>query len=176
MQRSDRKADADMAHFLPRLALTAGAISALLVAPQHPAAAAPTPLHSHTAVPAPRHSRSAVPAPVPMLGAESPSKETTSATILRRGKLTSCSPIARSDNVHISTTPPATASDHGWWDQGNCTATRAQVSIVLQEHFSDGSWRDRGQGGQGTFRPRGGSGHRATARALCQTTTLTGLA
>jgi hypothetical protein len=163
-----------MARFLPRLALAASTVSALLVASQCPAVAAPTPPRSYPAVPAPRHSRAAVPAPLPATGTVNLAKETLSATRFQRGKLTSCTPVAKGDYVHISSTPPATASGHGWWDKGNCTATRAVVSIVLQEYFSDGSWRDRGQGGQGTYRPGGGASHRATARAVCQTTTTTG--
>src|SRR5215472_11627518 len=152
-----------MVHFLPKLVLAASTVSALLVASQYPAVAAPMPPHS----------RAAVPAPAPV-GAVNSASGTISLASLGLGKRRSCTPIARGDNVHISSTPPATASGHGWWLRGNCTAARAVVSIFLQEHFSDGSWRARGQGGQGTFIPGGGAGHRATARAVCLTRNLTG--
>jgi hypothetical protein len=121
-----------MAHFLPKLVLAASTASALLVASQYPAMAAPT------------------------------------------SPLSSCSPGANGDNVHISSTAPQTASGHGWWSRGNCTAAKATVEIVLQEYFSDGSWRSRGQGGQATVYPGGGSSNWANARAVCQTKTVTG--
>lgn len=121
-----------MAHFLSKLVLAASTVSALLVASQYPAMAAPT------------------------------------------SPLSSCSPGANGDNVHISSTAPQTASGHGWWSRGNCTAAKATVEIVLQEYFSDGSWRDRGQAGQATVYAGGGSANRATARATCLTTNLTG--
>ncbi len=151
-----------MVFYLPKLVLAASTVSALLVAPYYPASAAPVPPHSHAAVPA-----------LAPVGAVNSNHETTSATSHRPGQGSSCSPIAAGDYVHVSSTPPATASGHGWWKRGNCTAASAQVDIVLQEYFNDGSWRDRGQAGQGTYIPGGGAGHRATARAVCQTTTRT---
>jgi hypothetical protein len=65
-------------------------------------------------------------------------------------------------------------SGHGWWYRNNCTAAKATVDIVLQEYFSDGSWRDRGQAGQKTVYPGGGSSNWANARAVCLTTNRTG--
>lgn len=87
----------------------------------------------------------------------------------RAAPATSCSPGANGDDVHISSSGPPTASGHGWWTRGNCTAAKAQVSIVLEEYLN-GGWRERGQGGQGSYVPGPGSGKRATARAVCLNT------
>jgi hypothetical protein len=163
-----------MIRALSKLALAASTVSALLAVSQCPATAARVPPHSPAAVGLPRHSRAAAPAPVPREGAVNSTKIATPETDPYPVRRTSCSPIAEGDHVHISSTGPPTASGHGWWKRGNCTAAKAQVSIVLQEHFSDGSWRDRGQGGQGDFPPGPGAGKRATARAVCLTTNLTG--
>jgi len=149
--------------FLPKLVLAAGAVGALLAASQYPAIAAPVPAHS----------RAAVPAPAPA-GAMKSIYGTSSATSLGLAQRRSCSPTAKGDYVHISSTAPQTASGHGWWLRNNCTAAKATVEIVLQEYFSDGSWRSRGQGGQATVYPGGGSGNRANARAVCQTKSVTG--
>lgn len=149
--------------FLPKLVLAASTVSALLAVPQHPAIAAPVPAHSGAAVPAP--------APA---GAMNSSHGISSATSLGLAQRSSCSPTAKGDYAHISSTAPQTASGHGWWLRNNCTAAKATVEIALQEYFSDGSWRSRGQGGQATVYPGGGSANRANARAVCQTKTLTG--
>ena len=143
-----------MVHFLPKLALAVSTVGALLVVSQYPAVAVPMPPHPGAAVPAP--------APV---GAVNSAKGTISLASLGLGKRRACSPIAKGDNVHISSTAPATASGHGWWNRGNCTAARAVVSIFLQEHFSDGSWRARGQGGR---EPSYLAGAQAIARPRAQ--------
>lgn len=136
--------------------------AALLGASQIPAIAAP--VHPH--------SRAAVPSPVPGGARGEFEQRNYSATVRMPNP---CKPIAVGDFVHVSSTPPATASGHGWWNRGSCTVPRATVVIDLQEHFSDGSWRDKGTQGSGTFRPGGGAGHRATGRATCTGgTALTG--
>jgi hypothetical protein len=78
------------------------------------------------------------------------------------------------DYVHVSSTPPATASGHGWWNKGNCTAVKAQVTVQLQEYYSDGSWRDKGSPGVADVYAGGGSSNRANARITCSSTTTTG--
>jgi len=103
-------------------------------------------------------SPTAVPAPVPAGDANSEI-----VTI----PATACSPQAKGDNVHVSSTPPATASGHGWWLKGNCTAAKAQVTVQLQEFFSDGSWRNKGTPDTEDVFAGGGSGNRATGRATC---------
>jgi len=47
------------------------------------------------------------------------------------------------DRVHISDTPPDAASGHGWWNNFNCPATFADVTVQLQI-FLQGSWFDVG--------------------------------
>jgi hypothetical protein len=152
-----------MSRFLPKLVLAASIVSALLAVSQYPAIAAPVPPHS----------RAAVPAPAPV-GAMESNHGTSPATSLGPARRSSCSPTAKGDYVHISSTAPQTASGHGWWLRNNCTAAKATVEIVLQEYFSDGSWRSRGQGGQATVYPGGGSSNWANARAVCLTKNLTG--
>src|ERR1700740_726040 len=134
--------------------IVAGA--ALLGTPQIPAVAASGPSHSSAAVPAP------VPA-----GEANPDTVTIPAT--------GCSPQAVGDYVHVSSTPPATASGHGWWNKGNCTAVKAPVTVQLQEYYSDGSWRNKGTAGSAAIYSGGGSGNRVTGRATCTAgTALTG--
>jgi hypothetical protein len=72
----------------------------------------------------------------------------------------------RGDNVHISNSAYE-ASGHGWWVNINCPATLAVVTVQLQEYYSDGSWRNKGTLGRSTVRSGGGSGNRATGRAVC---------
>jgi hypothetical protein len=152
-----------MVRFLPKLVLAASIAGALLAVPQHPAIAAPVPAHA----------RAAVPAPAPA-GAMKSNHGISSATNPGLAQRRSCSPTAKGDYVHISSTAPQTASGHGWWLRNNCTAAKATVESVLQEYFSDGSWRSRGQGGQATVYPGGGSANWANARAVCQTKNVTG--
>jgi hypothetical protein len=112
------------------------------------------------------HSSAAVPAPVPA------GDETTSSTVAIPAS--GCNPQAVGDYVHVSSTPPATASGHGWWNKGGCTAARAQVTVQLQEYYSDGTWRDKGTAGSAAVYSGGGSGNRVTGRATCTSTTRTG--
>ena len=129
---------------------------ALLGTPQIPA----------VAVSGPTQLSNAVPAPVPA-GEANPDTVTIPAT--------GCSPQAVGDYVHVSSTPPPTASGHGWWNKGNCTAVKAQVTVQLQEFFSDGSWRNKGTAGSAAIYAGGGSGNRVTGRATCTAgTALTG--
>jgi hypothetical protein len=139
-----------------KITIAAGVVgAALLATPQMPAVAASGPSQSGAAVPAP------VPA-----GEYASSSEALPAS--------SCSPQAVGDYVHVSSTPPATASGHGWWNKGNCTAVKAQVTVQLQEYYSDGSWRDKGSPGVGDVYAGGGSSNRVTGRVTCSSTTTTG--
>jgi hypothetical protein len=89
-----------------------------------------------------------------------------------------CSPLARGDNVHISSTPPATASGHGWWLINDCTQVKATVTIQLQEYFSNGDWYNIGSPASkkvyGGTTKSPGSSNRVNARALCSGTSLAG--
>jgi hypothetical protein len=89
-----------------------------------------------------------------------------------------CSPLARGDNVHISSTPPATASGHGWWLINDCAQVKATVTIQLQEYFSNGDWYNIGSPASkkvyGGTTKSPGSSNRVNARALCSDTNLAG--
>jgi len=84
-----------------------------------------------------------------------------------------CLAYTRGDNAHRSSTG-FEASAHGWWDNVNCSATLADVTVWLQQYYSDGVWRTRGTVGAARVRSGGGSGNRATARALCADSRSTG--
>lgn len=72
----------------------------------------------------------------------------------------------RGDYVHVSSSA-FEASGHGWWVNGNCSATTAVVTVQLQQYYSDGVWRNKGTVGQSTVRSGGGAGNRATGRGAC---------
>jgi hypothetical protein len=71
------------------------------------------------------------------------------------------------DNVHISSTPPKTASAHGGWRKISGSGTKAKVTVWLQMKSSKhGKWHTVAKG-QKTVKSGGGSGRRATARKVC---------
>lgn len=82
-----------------------------------------------------------------------------------------CRFYTKGDLVHKS---GSQASGHGWWLKGSCNANRAVVTVQLQEYYSDGSWRNKGTKGKKTVGPGGGRGKRATGRAACSNSRLTG--
>jgi len=84
-----------------------------------------------------------------------------------------CLAYTRGDNAHRSATG-FEASGHGWWTNVNCSATLADVTVWLQQYYSDGVWRTRGTVGEARVRSGGGAGNRATARALCADSRSTG--
>ena len=84
-----------------------------------------------------------------------------------------CTLYTRGDYVHRSSTGIA-ASAHGWWENRDCPATYAVVTVQLQEYYSDGTWRNVGEPGRKTVRSGGGAGNRATARVDCLSTERTG--
>lgn len=59
------------------------------------------------------------------------------------------------------------ASGHGWWVNYNCKTSSALLTVQLQQYYSDGVWRNKGEVGVGTGRSGGGSGARVTGRAPC---------
>lgn len=85
-----------------------------------------------------------------------------------------CTFTMNGDYVHVSSSAPREASGHGWWVNGNCRATLADVTVQLQQYYSDGSWRSTGTVGRARVRSGGGAGNRATGRAGCNSTSLTG--
>ncbi len=84
-----------------------------------------------------------------------------------------CSFRMEGDYVHVSSSA-FEASGHGWWVNGNCNATWAIVTVQLQQYYSDGSWRNVGTVGSATVRSGGGAGNRATGRAVCNSSSVTG--
>ena len=85
-----------------------------------------------------------------------------------------CSPIANSSSLHISSTPPDAASGHGWWLINDCAQTKANVTVQLQEFFSNGVWYDIGSPGSrvvyGGITKSPGTSNQASARVLCSST------
>jgi hypothetical protein len=81
--------------------------------------------------------------------------------------LTSCSPTANGDHVHVST---ANASGHGWWVKENCTAAKASVSVTLWEEIAPGDWKNADTSNDIIKSGTGGSANRVTAKAECNNT------
>lgn len=74
------------------------------------------------------------------------------------------------DYVHISSTPPRSASAHGWWTYPTKTELVADVAVQLQIKRG-GTWVDVGRAGVERVRPGGGSANRSNARVACLSTT-----
>lgn len=83
-----------------------------------------------------------------------------------------CSFETRGDFVHISSTPPRTASAHGWWINHNCSASRAVVTVQLQIK-RNGTWANVGSAGVKTVPQGGGSVARSVGRFTCLNTRTT---
>lgn len=114
----------------------------------------------------------AVPAALPAT-AESPSLSKTASADDAMAPSALCVFETRGDYVHVSSSA-FEASGHGWWVNGNCSATTAVVTVQLQQYYSDGSWRNQGSKGSATVRSGGGAGNRATGRAGCSSSAITG--
>ena len=72
------------------------------------------------------------------------------------------------DHVHISSSPPRTASAHGWWVKIGGSGSRAKVTIWLQaKDWRDGKWKTVAKDVE-TVRQGGGSVARANARFTCR--------
>jgi hypothetical protein len=84
-----------------------------------------------------------------------------------------CNFYTNGDYVHISSTA-FEASGHGWWTNVDCNTSYADVTVQLQEYYSDGSWRNKGIVGRARVRSGGGAGNRATGRAGCESGAVTG--
>ncbi|MFI5771298.1 hypothetical protein ACIA74_22690 [Streptomyces sp. NPDC051658] len=76
------------------------------------------------------------------------------------------------DDVHVSSTPPATASGHGWWVRvkGGKPGEKAKVTIWLQAKDRHGKWRSVASGSKKVKPTKGkaSSTHRANARKTCE--------
>lgn len=83
-----------------------------------------------------------------------------------------CKFYTQADYVHVSSTPPAQASGHGWWMNSTCPAgTTAIVTVQLQKRNVLGIWVNVGTKGTATVAPGGGAGKRATGRYTCKDST-----
>ncbi|XUL89127.1 hypothetical protein ACQ86D_22865 [Streptomyces galilaeus] len=69
------------------------------------------------------------------------------------------------DYVHFSSTPPATASAHGWWLDSDSRGAKAKVTVDLQ--VKDGGHWHTVATGHKTVKQGGGSARRANARFTC---------
>ncbi|MER6831849.1 hypothetical protein ABT352_38080 [Streptosporangium sp. NPDC000563] len=156
-----------MRHSFRTISTTVGIVGALLLgmSPTSASAALARPAPAPPPAPAP------VPAPAPA-GGEAISRNTSSP---ENGRSLSavCYFETRGDYVHVSSSA-FEASGHGWWINGNCNATLAIVTVQLQQYYADGSWRNAGTVGSATVRSGGGAGNRATGRAGCNSSSLTG--
>ncbi len=88
----------------------------------------------------------------------------------------SCTYKQAIDDPHISSTPPTTASVHGWWLRvsGTCPS-KANVDVYLQGYWCDiygCRWITVASGSSDVY-AGGGSGRRATARKTCSSTART---
>lgn len=70
------------------------------------------------------------------------------------------------DTVHVSSTPPATASAHGWWFRLSGAGSTAKVTVRLQSLDYFGHW-DTVATRWKVVKSGGGRGNRATARRAC---------
>lgn len=84
-----------------------------------------------------------------------------------------CDFETKGDWVHISSTAPKAASAHGWWNNIDCNADRAHVTVRLQFRRTVGGWEDIGFVGSEDVLSGGGSANRANARVMCANDDLT---
>ncbi|EFC84203.1 hypothetical protein [Parafrankia sp. EUN1f] len=117
--------------------------------------------------PAAANAAAAAPAPAPTGGGGT--DIVNESTIVDGGRSIICLFETRGDWVHVTA---GEASGHGWWVNRSCKATRAVVTIQLQEFYSDGKWRNVGGPVSATL--ASGTYRRANKRAGCITTGLTG--
>ncbi|RII08551.1 hypothetical protein DSC45_33080 [Streptomyces sp. YIM 130001] len=74
--------------------------------------------------------------------------------------------VTNGDRVHVSSTPPRTASAHAWWIKINGPGTKAKVTIWLEMKSTGGKWHAVSKGAK-TVKSGGGSARRAVARKKC---------
>ncbi len=74
--------------------------------------------------------------------------------------------ITNGDRVHISSTPPRTASAHAWWTHVSGPGTKAKVTIWLQMK-SGRTWHSVAKNAKNLKSGNGGSARRVVARKKC---------
>ena len=78
--------------------------------------------------------------------------------------------VTDGDHVHVSSTPPPTASGHGWWldPTGKHKNVKAKVTVWLQVK-DGGGWRTVAEGSKKVKAGgKGASSRRANARRMCE--------
>ncbi|MEE1770149.1 hypothetical protein PUR34_18860 [Streptomyces sp. JV185] len=78
--------------------------------------------------------------------------------------------VTDGDHVHVSSTPPATASAHGWWMDplGKHKNVKAKVTVWLQTKHGN-TWRTVAEGSKKVKAGgKGASSRRANARKTCE--------
>jgi hypothetical protein len=78
--------------------------------------------------------------------------------------------VTDGDHVHVSSTPPATASAHGWWldPLGKHKNVKAKVTIWLQTKHGN-TWKTVAEGSKKVKAGgKGASSRRANARKTCK--------
>ncbi|MFF7098102.1 hypothetical protein ACFY9A_37810 [Streptomyces rubradiris] len=74
--------------------------------------------------------------------------------------------VTNGDRVHISSTPPRTASAHAWWTHVSGPGTKAKVTIWLQIK-SGRTWHSVAKNAKTVKSGNGGSARRVVARKKC---------
>ncbi|MEU7020448.1 hypothetical protein ABZ990_07280 [Streptomyces sp. NPDC046203] len=74
--------------------------------------------------------------------------------------------VTNGDRVHISSTPPRTASAHAWWTHVSGPGTKARVTIWLQMK-SGSKWHSVAKNAKNLKSGNGGSARRVVARKTC---------
>ncbi|MFG2405769.1 hypothetical protein ACGFR8_15790 [Streptomyces brevispora] len=74
--------------------------------------------------------------------------------------------VTNGDRVHISSTPPRTASAHAWWTHISGPGTKAKVTIWLQMK-SGKKWHSVAKNAKNLKSGNGGSARRVVARKKC---------
>lgn len=74
--------------------------------------------------------------------------------------------VTNGDRVHISSSPPRTASAHAWWTHVSGPGTKAKVTIWLQMK-SGKKWHSVARNAKNLKSGNGGSARRVVARKKC---------
>jgi hypothetical protein len=110
---------------------------------------------------------SAAPAAALLVGSVAPA--TAAPQPARAAPATAAGPgvfVTNGDRVHISGTPPRTASAHAWWTRVSGPGTKARVTIWLQIR-SGRTWHSVARNAQNLKSGNGGRARRVVAREKC---------
>ena len=149
-----------MRHVLRKTSITVALVTSALIATSQTAALAgeAEPLLPGDPIPA-----GVVPAPLPGAASQDADEDQDNSAPQQAAV---CFFQTRGDYVHVSSSAHE-ASGHGWWVNIDCDAALADVTVQLQQYYSDGKWRNKGTVGRARVRSGGGAGNRATGRGAC---------